>query len=617
MSKRHIIGLIKAKTLRLLMGIDGISLTKKFFIAYLIIFAIPIVLFGWWFTSNMMQNAQKEELSRSTENIRQIQSDVQKNIELCRNAGQAALSTKNFLGIISSYQQYSTAEILDFKNDILFNVENILNINTSINNLRVYINNKNISEIYPSLRYESLIINEPWYKNLFEKGVTNYWRLNHPEDDFKGGILNSREVVSVYRKVTNDNKHIGILEVNMLAEEFFGNIYSNLENHNKFIVIINGENEQYYNSKSDFINRFGLETDMLKSQLIKNSQKEEGFFKISSNNLEFNVTYTYVQKMDSYIYQMVSLNETNQYFKKIQTEAILIIILILAAFSIVTYIITKILLKKMNTIVAYMRRVQEGEMFVDIPIQGNDEIGELSRHFQIMLNKINELIFSVVRKQSIAKEAEIKALHSQINAHFIYNVLETVKMMAVVDYKYEISDALTELGRLMRYSMNWEKQYVPLKDEIKYIKDYIKLLNLRFKNKIELNIKIEDDLLEYQILKMLLQPVVENAVNHGLEPKGINGKIKINIFVEETILFINIIDDGVGMNVERLESLRRSLAQRKIDENQSIKGNGIALGNVNERIKIYYGEEFGLSVESQEEAFTSVYINLPYKPVEG
>ena len=206
-----------------------------------------------------------------------------------------------------------------------------------------------------------------------------------------------------------------------------------------------------------------------------------------------------------------------------------------------------ILMKKLNNVVISIRKVQTGDLNVVIPIKGRDEIDELARHFNSMLFKIKDLLSQLLRKQLIAKESEIKALQSQINSHFIYNVLESIRMLAEVEQKREIGDAIFSPGMLMRYSMRWKDQYVSLEEELALVRNYILLINIISEFKIELTIKIDKELQTYKIPKMSIQPLVENEVNHGIEPKGNKGTISISATASDHSVVIEIIDDGIGL----------------------------------------------------------------------
>jgi two-component system sensor histidine kinase YesM len=261
-----------------------------------------------------------------------------------------------------------------------------------------------------------------------------------------------------------------------------------------------------------------------------------------------------------------------------------------------------------------MRKIQDGDLNTEISVLGNDEVGELAFHFKKMMQKINELISVVMRKQAATKDAEIRALQTQINAHFIYNVLETIRMMALLEKKPVIADTVNSLAGLMRYSMSWKRQYVPLRQEVESVRNYMNLVDVRYDFEVKLLMNIEERFYDHEILKMTLQPIVENSFTHGIEPYGRDGSITIETFVSDGVFIIDVTDNGMGMTPEHLANLKRSIdTEKNIQQaNHQAKGNGIGLRNVNERIMLYYGSEYGLEISSEEGNYTKVRVRLPY-----
>ena len=210
------------------------------------------------------------------------------------------------------------------------------------------------------------------------------------------------------------------------------------------------------------------------------------------------------------------------------------------------------------------------------------------------------------------QKSELRALHNQINAHFIYNIIEAIKMMAEIDEEYEVADALTALGKLLRYSMKWESGNVTLDRELEYIKNYIELMNLRFDYKVELQIDIPQELYGQRLPKISLQPIVEGAaVLESDTVIAITGRLS----GDGKSFSICVADQGRGMDAEELNSLRRQITGEETSHSSS--GNGIGLHNVQERITRVFGETFGLQVESQEGVGTAVTVYLPYKNTGG
>lgn len=237
-------------------------------------------------------------------------------------------------------------------------------------------------------------------------------------------------------------------------------------------------------------------------------------------------------------------------------------------------------------------------------------MGELGRSIYTMTHSIKELMNDKITQETLVKDSQIKALQNQINTHFIYNVLESIKMMAEIEGMFEISDAITYLGKLLRYSMKWRSPMVKFKEELDYIENYMALLNLRYDYKITTHINIPDNLYEQMIPKMCIQPIVENAIKHGIEDVAEDTAIYIKSKMEKGYFIIEVTDFGTGMDKVELNRLKMKIAGELVEEKQS--SNGIGLKNVQDRIKLCFGEGYGLEVQSKEGSFTKIVLKIPY-----
>ena len=271
------------------------------------------------------------------------------------------------------------------------------------------------------------------------------------------------------------------------------------------------------------------------------------------------------------------------------------------------------MLKQFYMILHSIRQVQKGDMNVVIEDCGKDEMGELGSQINIMLARLKRLMEDNLNRELLVKNSEIRALQNQINAHFIYNVLESIKMMAEIDEKYEISDAITALGKLLRYSMKWTSGNVTVEQEIDYIHNYLALINLRFDYEIYLSLNIPENIMIQEIPKMSLQPIVENSIYHGIEQMAKDTNIYIKGFQEDEDCIIEITDAGKGMSEEEVRRLYQKISG-EIDSAGG-SGNGIGLKNVQDRIRISFGPEYGLEFSSKPGMYTKVRVRVPMNKV--
>ena len=235
----------------------------------------------------------------------------------------------------------------------------------------------------------------------------------------------------------------------------------------------------------------------------------------------------------------------------------------------------------------------------------------MGRGFNRMVRKINNLINSVYLAQINEKQTKMDALQIQINPHFLYNTLETIRMLAEINDDSDVAKISETLGRLLRYGVDIFNTQATMKDELEHLRNYIFIQNYRFSNKFEVNIDVDDEILNMPVIKLIIQPIVENAIYYGLEGK--NGKSCINIYGirQDNSIIISIMDNGRGMDEETLERVKRGIYSDEKQELKKGKKRSIGLRNVNERIKLKYGVQYGLELESTENIGTCVKINLP------
>lgn len=235
------------------------------------------------------------------------------------------------------------------------------------------------------------------------------------------------------------------------------------------------------------------------------------------------------------------------------------------------------------------------------------------------LNRIYSRLRESIDREYIAymkqKDAEIHALQSQINPHFLYNTLDSIRGLALINDDTDVADMTEALSVFFRYSIGQKGHIVTLQEELDNIKNYLVIQNNRFKNKLFFKVLFdgnEEDILRCHLPKLLLQPIIENAVYHGIEPKIGPGHIVIRISTTEKRLIINVQDDGIGMDETALKSINQKLRQGKyVDDPTHVYGNGIALININQRIILNYGEGYGVTLASTSGVGSEVELTLP------
>jgi len=293
--------------------------------------------------------------------------------------------------------------------------------------------------------------------------------------------------------------------------------------------------------------------------------------------------------------------ENNKYIAFITT---LMIIISIIFSGILALIVTNRITNPIKKVVQAMKKVEKGDLNTKVEIAGNDEIGYMSRRFNVMVENLNELFKTNMEKQERLRIAEIKYLQAQINPHFLYNTLDSIKWLAKLNGVDEISIIVSKLGNLLKNSINSRDDLVTVEDSMYLIDSYLSIQKIRFGDKFEAFIDVDKSIMKCLVPKLVIQPVVENAIIHGIENKMSKGTVRITgTKVNDTIIF-EISDDGIGISKEKLKKLKSSVALEKTSES-------IALSNISSRIKLYYGEEYGLEIFSEVEKGTRVRLVMP------
>lgn len=271
-------------------------------------------------------------------------------------------------------------------------------------------------------------------------------------------------------------------------------------------------------------------------------------------------------------------------------------------------------LHQFHATIRQIRQSSQRGLETDLNLRGCSEIEELGHEFSGMLEDIESLNRKIFQSATDLyelkvqkQEAELAYLRSQVDPHFLYNTLEVIRKMALEKDAPEIAQMTLDMGHIFRYSAKGEDE-VTLEEEISIIKSYSRIQQMRFEGKISVYYFVSEDVLELKVMKMLLQPIVENSIFHGLEPKSGKGSLYIGARVEEDDLIITVKDDGVGIGEAELAELQGMLREKSADTRKHV-----GTLNTNARIRLQYGERYGVQIESLPEDGTTVTLRLPAK----
>ena len=294
--------------------------------------------------------------------------------------------------------------------------------------------------------------------------------------------------------------------------------------------------------------------------------------------------------------------------KEFWVEMITIFLVLILLIILLSVIISKQVTKPIKEMQKVARQYTLGAFDAKVSVHGKDEIAELGNVLNNMSSQLLELISSVTEKERQSNYLELQTLIYQINPHFLYNTLDSINMLARKNDDIQVALMVTNLSRLFRLSLNRGRDVITVREEMMQVTYYLKIQKFRFEEQLDWNINFDDEILEYRMLKFIMQPLVENAIYHGIKSKNEYGKLTIRGYKDKNMLIFVIKDTGKGMDEDTLTKLYQRINEKKRDEKEN---RGYGIWNVNQRIKLYYGEQYGLQIDSIVDKGTSIYIKIP------
>jgi two-component system sensor histidine kinase YesM len=353
------------------------------------------------------------------------------------------------------------------------------------------------------------------------------------------------------------------------------------------------------------------ENSELIQTLITNRENGVYSFNSSITGKKSLIAYTYIPSSDWYVVSIIPFSYLNAETMEIGINiAILGIISFLLAL-LVSFLVSRSISKPLSKLVVSMNNVKKGNFVVRIADNSRDELGEMTVHFNNMVKEIQYLIEEVKKRENLKRVAELKALQAQISPHFLSNTLNTVRWLANIQNAENISSITKSLIQLLQASMGKGSELITIREEVQYVKDYLNIMDYRYYDKFKVHFEIEESIMEFKILRFILQPIVENSLIHGIEPISGQGIIVLKGYSNGDELHITITDNGIGIPPDDLNNLM----QDRLTSKKSSTLSGIGIWNVDERIKLYFGEKYGVTIESVPNLFTAVEITIPV--VEG
>ena len=578
-----------------------------FFCSIIVVIVLILGLFSYSISKNNVM--QKVSMANLT-----IIKQVENNINVLKND---ITDISTYLCIDRTVQYYLT-DNLNFSSDILVardsSMEFIMNLVVS----KSYIS---MISIYGDTGLKPYSIVTDASSGLNEDfSVIKQTEIYHKAVELKGSPLwfsmdsdhilltnNNYPKIAMCRIIKDNNtaKGIGLLVVCMNKKNIEDICTKNVQNGKEGMIIVDSEGSIVTKVGIDFYNSKNKNQAFIRASL----NQKEGSLVDKIDGKSYLISYSSFNNSDWKTYYAVPMESLTKQINSIRIFTVVMILACLLLSFPLMLVISFFLTAPITKLLKSMKSFQLGNFDERVEFKYNDEIGELGYVYNNMVRNIKELIDKVYVLQIKEQEAELNALQAQINPHFLYNTLDTIFWKSQAQGEKEIGEMVFSLSRLFRLSLNRGKGLTLVENEKELIEHYLMLQKIRFKEKLDYTILMDDNILRYVMPKLILQPFVENAILHGIESKENGGTIQIKgALAGDTVQFI-IEDDGNGMSKEVIDSI---LSQNDEDNvNTSIVKGGYAVKNVNDRLKLNYGDKYSLKFTSNVGMGTRVEIVIP------
>lgn len=584
------------------------KLKHKLLVSHLILILAPILIISALFYGQLFNiivaNTKDTELNLARETV----SNIENTVENIRNISGDIIKDEHFTELLTNSSVPSGVK----KGSPLYS--DIVSFTQSVN---AKIDGVNVTDI-------KIYLDTP-YKNLYkDTGLSNgilrpisdiqnsYWhgifastekrQLLCPTLYLTSGEEQNSGQIAFMRKITTGNTAESAYVAVYFNKNYISSLlkkYTTLQGSAKYII--NERDALVASSNTNLVGKYLVYYNEIPPLVPDTNKFETKYF--SSDKCY--ISYQVISGANWYMISVIPVNSIWSENKILITEFLLSYVIILAFACVISLNLSNSIVKRILAVIQKMKSVKTTKPAPLNTLPAHDEIGDLIETYNYMVGEITKLSEEQLKTSSELRTAEFKALQAQINPHFLYNTLDMINWLSKKGLNEDVSNAVQALSKFYKMTLSKGNIVVTIEDELEHVSLYIKLQNMRYNNKIHYTADIPDNMLEYTIPKIIFQPVVENAIQHGIFCKeSKEGNIVITGWMEEDTLVFLISDDGVGIPQEKIDQLLAG----KI---QSSSGSGVGILNTHNRLQLYYDTNFGLSYRSKEGEYTEVEIRIP------
>lgn len=585
----------------LIRAINDLKLRTKLVLSFLVVVFIPLMIVGGFLTSQLRQMALDNALEQTAANVDRVKKRTAEVINVSNDISYR-LANDNRLENVTNRQYESVYDVVKAYKDYP-DIKDYMRLYKEISSIRLYINNKTLLNNWEFIQPSAAVMESDWYKQAERSNGLIGW--NYIEDE-----RDNRKYLSLIRKIDFINHHNkGILVINVNSR-----LLNSILNQETFeTMIVDADNHIISANRPDRIGKTLADINFDPGVIKQQSGSFEAVVDGKSSQIQIEGLLPESSLNGIRIISVFSIQSIVMNANQIIKLALIVITISFIVAFILIYGFSSLLTKRMLRLSKHITKVATGNLDIALAIDGKDEIGQLSRQFNAMVASINGLLIEVqeTNKQKVELESKqnqikFKMMASQINPHFLFNALESIRMKAHMKGQSEISNVVRLLGKMMRKNLEAGQRNVTLHNEMDMVRCYLDIQKFRHEDRLKYELLIDPSAEQIPILPLVIQPLVENAVIHGLESREEGGIVRIKAELIGDEVHVEVIDNGQGMTKERLEQVLQSLEDKNDGEQ-----NRIGLRNVHLRLQLVYGKKYGLDIWSEPGIGTKVQFTIP------
>jgi len=582
------------------------SVTSKFVGVYILILMISSAITGVILYMQAYNSAISQARSVMEQNVLQTKNSIDEKVSMIENISQIIAFDSRIQTLLGSAFIKESFQLQDYRYNVAPIVDNIMRQNKYIHSIHVYMNNASIPELfelYDGFYSMNRIRGDEGYLSFMNDSQKQTdWRGLHLEKllTVRPDVEAKADVFSYNRKIfSGRNDEInGLIEIEVTKNVLFQSLTDSISDMGN-VLVLDSDNQIAFNNRSH-LNAGAAEE--LALALPGSNNKVNNIVKIDGvRSILISIPLTGPDL------RLVGIFPVSHFVDKVNhsiRSTFIVLMVSLVVLSLLVYYLTVKLLSRMKVLLKAMKQVREGSIDVSVPVVWNDEFTQMALSFNHMTHRMHDLVETVYKSELLEKDAELKALESQINPHFLYNTLATISWVARKAKSPDIVSLSGSLAKFYRLVLNKGNSETLVENELEMVKAYLEIQKFRFEDRFDAIFEVDDRVRSCYTLKNILQPLVENSLIHGIEPKRSHGTIIIKALLEEDQVVLRIIDDGVGMTMNKINDV--------IEGKEVItRGSGFAIANIKRRLRAFYRESQHMELYSRQGIGTVVTLSFP------